>query len=70
MDDERESQAMKAGRLAAMGTEFGVSVVVGVVAGYYIDAWLGTSPLFLLVLSAAAFGGALYRMVTVLRRLQ
>ena len=65
-----DAQLMKAARMAALGTEFGVSIVAGVVAGYYLDGWLGTSPLFMLLFSAGAFAGSIYRMVTVLRRLK
>jgi F0F1-type ATP synthase assembly protein I len=43
-------------------------IVAGVVAGYYLDDWVGTSPLFLLVLTLGAFAGALYRMIRVLNR--
>jgi F0F1-type ATP synthase assembly protein I len=70
MPEPDDSQLMKAGRMAALGTEFGVSIVAGVVAGYYLDDWLGTSPLFVLLLSGGAFAGSVYRMVVVLRRLK
>jgi len=69
MPEPDESQ-LKAWRLAAMGTEFGATIVAGVVLGYYLDGWLGTAPLFLLVVSMAAFAGSLYRMVATLRRYQ
>ena len=70
MADPGDSQLMKAGRFAALGTEFGVTIVAGVVVGYYLDEWLGTAPLFLLVVSLAAFGGSIYRMVAMLKRYQ
>ena len=65
-----ESQAAKAGRFAALGTEFGVTIVAGVVAGYYLDEWLGTSPLMILLFTIGAFAGAIVRMVAMLKRLQ
>jgi F0F1-type ATP synthase assembly protein I len=68
MADDNDSQLVKAGRFAALGTEFGVTIVAGVVLGYYLDEWLGTSPLLMLVVSMAAFGGSIYRMVAMLKR--
>ena len=68
MADDRDSQLVKAGRFAALGTEFGVTIVAGVVIGYYLDEWLGTSPLLMLVISMAAFGGSIYRMIAMLKR--
>jgi F0F1-type ATP synthase assembly protein I len=68
MPDQDDSQLIKAGRFAALGTEFGVTIVAGVVAGYYLDLWLGTGPLFILVVSMAAFAGSIYRMVAMLKR--
>ena len=70
MAEPEESQAMRGGRLAAMGSEFGVSIVAGVVAGYYLDEWLGTSPLFILIMTIGAFAMAIYRMVRTLRMLK
>lgn len=54
---------VKAGRFMAVGLEFGATVVVGVVAGYYIDGYLGTAPLFTLLLTLGGMGGALYRLL-------
>ena len=68
MADPEDSQLMNAGRFVALGTEFGVTIVAGVVVGYYLDNWLGTAPLFLLLVSIAAFGGSIYRMIAMLRR--
>lgn len=68
MADPGDEQWLKAGRFAALGTEFGVTIVAGVVAGYYLDEWLGSGPLFLLLLSLGGFAGAIYRMVATLRR--
>ena len=33
-----------AARFIAVGMEFGGTVVAGVLAGYYLDMWLGTAP--------------------------
>ncbi|MBI3786282.1 MAG: AtpZ/AtpI family protein [Deltaproteobacteria bacterium] len=50
-------------RYAAFGFEFAGSVVAGVVAGYYLDRYTGTSPLFLLLMTLGGMGGALYRLI-------
>ncbi|HVM95496.1 MAG TPA: AtpZ/AtpI family protein [Candidatus Acidoferrales bacterium] len=52
-----------AARYAAFGFEFAGSVVAGVVAGYYLDRYTGTSPLFLLIFTLGGMGGALYRLL-------
>ena len=65
---QRESGIARAGRFAALGFEFAGIVVAGVVAGYYLDGWLHTAPLFTLSLSLAGMGGALYRLLWMLRR--
>ncbi|MEX2179990.1 MAG: AtpZ/AtpI family protein [Gemmatimonadaceae bacterium] len=40
---------------AGIGVQFAVTIVVFAFAGVWLDRWLGTSPLFVLVL---VFGGA------------
>jgi F0F1-type ATP synthase assembly protein I len=52
----------------ALGFEFAGTVVAGVLAGYYIDAHLGTPPLFTLLLTLGGMGGALYRLLWSLKR--
>ena len=59
----------RAGRFLALGFEFGGAVVGGLAVGYYADAWLGTGPLFLVVLTVLALAGAVWRLLLVLRRL-
>lgn len=44
-------------RYSTVGLELGFSVAIGVLAGYYLDRWLGTSPwltIFLLLCGVAA----------------
>jgi F0F1-type ATP synthase assembly protein I len=64
----RESAIIRAGRFGALGFEFAGTVVAGVVAGYYLDVWLHTAPLFTLLLTMAGMGGALYRLLWMLKR--
>ena len=65
---QRESGIVRAGRFAALGFEFAGIVVAGVIAGYYLDGWLHTAPLFTLLLTLAGMGGALYRLLWMLKR--
>jgi ATP synthase protein I len=37
------------GALSAVGIAFVLAVVIGFLAGYGLDSWLGTSPLFTIV---------------------
>lgn len=59
---------LNASRYAALGFEFAGIVVAGVLVGYYIDARLGTAPLFTLLLTLGGMGGALYRLLWGLKR--
>lgn len=59
---------MRAARYSALGFEFAGIVVTGVLAGYYIDQYLGTPPLFTLLLTLGGMGGALFRLLWGLKR--
>ena len=54
----------------AISLEMAVTVVLGVIAGYWLDQRLGTSPLLLLTLSLGALVGGIFRIVSSLRRLE
>lgn len=60
---------VRAAQFAALGVEFATIVVAGVIAGYYLDRYLHTAPLFTLLLTLAGMGGALYRLFWMLKRL-
>lgn len=47
--EERAAQYRLYLRTSAGGLEFGLSVVVGVLAGYFADRWLGSAPWGLLI---------------------
>ena len=57
-----------AGRYGALGFEFAGTVVAGVLVGYYVDGYLGTAPLFTLLLTLSGMGGAVYRLLWSLKR--
>ena len=52
----------------ALGMEFAFTVVAGVISGYYVDMWVGTPPLFTLLLTLGGMGGALYRLIWNLKK--
>ena len=58
------------GRLLAVGPEFAVTVVAGVMSGYYLDTWLGSAPWLTLLLTLAGMGGALYRLLWNLKQIR
>jgi F0F1-type ATP synthase assembly protein I len=68
-DGPSQSGMVKAARFTAVGFEFGATVVAGVVLGYYIDQYVGTAPLFTLLLTLAGMGGALYRLLWTLKQI-
>jgi len=60
-------------RYSTVGLELGFSVAIGVVAGYYLDRWLETSPwltIFLLLCGVAAGFKRLYLALKSLEREQ
>jgi F0F1-type ATP synthase assembly protein I len=57
-----------AGRYAAFGMEFAAIVVGAVLAGYYLDEFLGTSPLMILLLTVGGMIGAVRRLLWSLKK--
>lgn len=49
MSDPPRSSIGSLGALSAVGIAFVLAVGIGFFAGYWLDRWLGTSPLFTLV---------------------
>ena len=47
------------GKALELGFQIGACVVVGVGLGYYVDRWLGTDPVFLLVFMLFGFAAAI-----------
>ncbi|GIW45005.1 MAG: hypothetical protein KatS3mg077_2287 [Candidatus Binatia bacterium] len=56
--------------LLAGGTELAASVVAGVIAGYYLDRYLGSAPWFTLLFTLAGLAGGLSRLMWALKRLE
>jgi len=55
-------------RYAAFGFEFGTTIAVAVVGGYYLDDYLGTAPWLTLLLTIGGMYGALKRLLWSLKR--
>ncbi len=55
-------------RYAALGIEFGSIVSAAVIAGYYVDGYLGTAPLFTFVLTIGGMVGAVRRLLWSLKK--
>ncbi len=58
---ERSASAL--GAALELGLQLGGSVVVGLGLGYYLDRWLGTSPVFLLVFLLFGFAAGIRTVV-------
>lgn len=54
----------------ALATEFMAGVVGGGVAGYYLDRWQGTSPLWTLLLLVSGCAGGLYLLLRGISQLE
>lgn len=52
----------------AVGFEFAGIVVVSILLGYQVDQYLGTEPLFLLLLTVGGFVAAVKRLLWSLKR--
>ncbi len=54
----------------SLGVEISGAVGGSALAGYALDGWLETSPLFVLVLTVLGTAGAFWRMLRILRWLE
>ncbi len=57
-------------RFVAAGTELAASVVAGVIAGYYLDRYLGSAPWLTLLFTLAGLFGGLTRLFWTLKALE
>ena len=56
------------GKALELGLEFGSSVVVGLALGYYLDRWLGTEPVLLLVFMLFGFAAGMRSLIRFAQR--
>ena len=55
--------------LVGVGTHFTAMIIVGFMLGFAVDYWLGSAPLFMLLLGVLGFVGGLIKAHRVLNRL-
>lgn len=60
-------KGIPASRFAGIGIQFALSIVIFAFAGVWLDRWLGTSPLFVLVLVLGGAGLGFWSMIRTLR---
>jgi ATP synthase protein I len=53
----------------ALGTVFVSYVIAGIIIGYYLDKWLGTTPWMFLLFMTIGTGGAIYQVFKLAARL-
>jgi F0F1-type ATP synthase assembly protein I len=53
----------RAGLYLAIAFELPGTILGGLIVGYFLDSYLGTSPWFLIAVTAIAFAGAFVRLV-------
>jgi ATP synthase protein I len=67
--DDQAAAGQQTGRAIATGfrivTELAAGVIVGCVMGWYLDAWLGTTPLFLIVFIALGTAAGFWNMMRI-----
>lgn len=54
------------GQAFEIGMQFGGAVLLGALAGYYLDRWLGTAPWLLLVFIALGFAAGVRNLLRLL----
>jgi ATP synthase protein I len=57
-------------QLIGLGLEFSGSVIGGLVLGYLLDEWLGTTPWLFLIGTFGGLGGAVLRLVMLTRHFE
>ena len=65
---EQEPDRAAGMQYLAIGMEFGATIGLSVVAGYYIDQYFGTQPILTLLLTFAGMFGAIRRLIGSLNR--
>ena len=64
----KNSGGLEGLRYAAFGIEFGMTIAAAVIAGYYLDEYLGSAPWVTLLLTLGGMYGALRRLLWSLKR--
>lgn len=59
---------INSGRFLALGFQIAGSIVGGLIAGYYLDDYVGTAPLFTLLFALGGLYGAMRLLLWALKR--
>jgi F0F1-type ATP synthase assembly protein I len=65
----KENQLVTYAKYSAIGIEFAVAAIVGIVGGSYIDSYFGTGPWGVFIGAILGLASGFYRLVTVLTEL-
>jgi F0F1-type ATP synthase assembly protein I len=65
-----ESAFVRYAKLSVVAFEFVGAIAAGVFVGYQLDAFLGTTPWLMVVMTIVATAGGFYRMIRILRRFE
>jgi F0F1-type ATP synthase assembly protein I len=65
----KDSQLVTYAKYSAIGIEFAVAAVVGIVGGNYLDSSFGTAPWGVFIGAILGLASGFYRLVTVLKEL-
>ncbi len=72
LPEEREGSTnprfVKIAKYTAIGLQFPSTIIGGIVLGYLVDNFLGTSPWFLIAMTFVAFVGAVMQLIHWVRR--
>jgi F0F1-type ATP synthase assembly protein I len=66
--EERAKTMKNMGILSTVGFSLVIAIVIGVVVGYYLDEWLGTSPWLFLVFFFVGLAAGLRNMYLAVRK--
>jgi F0F1-type ATP synthase assembly protein I len=68
--ESKNPRLVKIAKYMAIGLQFPSTIFGGVMVGYLVDTFLGTSPWFLIGMTFFAFVGAVIQLVRLVRRLE
>ncbi|MBW1730073.1 MAG: AtpZ/AtpI family protein [Deltaproteobacteria bacterium] len=68
MDEDLKKAIKTVGILSTVGMAMVLSIAIGALAGYYMDKWLGTAPIFLLIGIGLGIGAAFRNLFILTKR--
>ncbi len=68
IDEDLKKAIKTVGILSTVGMAMVLSIAIGALAGYYMDKWLGTAPIFLLIGIGLGIGAAFRNLFILTKR--